>query len=111
MRARSKTIWICSVFLVAAGAFLFWFYGRTHDGGIRESCMNNLRQIDGAKHSWSLESRKATNDVTHWEDIRPYLGRGTVGEILVCPNGGIYILGRVGESPRCSIGGLEHTLP
>jgi hypothetical protein len=69
------------------------------------ACVNNLRQLDGAKRQWELENRKTTNDVPTLEDLRPYLLR-----TLVCPQGGIYRPGRVGELPRCSVGGT-HTMP
>jgi len=64
------------------------------------ACVNNLRQINGAKQSWALENRKITNDIVTWGDIHPYLK-----PTLVCPQGGTYTLGRVGELPRCSVGG------
>lgn len=69
------------------------------------ACVNNLRQLDGAKESWRLENHKTLNDTPRWEDLLPYLRKKPV-----CPQGGTYILGRVGEPPRCSLGGT-HTLP
>ncbi len=69
------------------------------------ACVNNLRQLDGAKQMWALESQKTSNDVPAWSDVRPYLKPG-----LCCPQGGVYVLGRAGEPPRCSLGGT-HTLP
>jgi hypothetical protein len=74
------------------------------------ACINNLRQIESAKQQWALENGKTANDVPSWDDIRPYIGRGEKGEMPQCPQGGSYILGRIGESPKCSIGGPSHTL-
>jgi hypothetical protein len=34
-------------------------------------CINNLRQIDGAKQQWALEKQKGTNDVPSATDISP----------------------------------------
>jgi hypothetical protein len=68
-------------------------------------CINNLRQIDGAKQQWALEKQKGTNDVPSVSDISAYLHQ----EIPKCPVGGVYTLGQVGGSPRCSIAG--HVLP
>src|SRR6201989_400484 len=51
----------------------------------QNACINNLRQIDGAKQQWALEKRAsqtATPDIT---DIQPYLGRGTNGSAPTCP--------------------------
>jgi competence protein ComGC len=75
------------------------------------ACVNNLRIIQGAKEQWALEHHKTTNDTPTLEDLKPYMGRGEEGEIPVCPDGGIYSPGRVGEPPKCSIGGLGHSLP
>jgi hypothetical protein len=74
------------------------------------SCINQLRQIDAAKQQWAIENKKTTNDVPTWNDIRPYIGHGVDGEILRCPAGGQYVLGHVGDPPKCSIGGEDHTL-
>jgi hypothetical protein len=64
-----------------------------------ENCIDNLRQIAGAKRSWMLERNKATNDVVAWDDIRPYFKEVPP----TCPSGGTYTVGRVGELPACSI--------
>jgi hypothetical protein len=72
----------------------------------RNTCINNLRLIDGAKQQWALEKDKSTNDVPTWEDIQPFLGSK---ETPHCPKGGEYTIGSVNEPPRCSISG--HQLP
>ena len=68
-------------------------------------CIDNLRQINGAKQTWALENHKGTNDVVTWENIRQY----TLYKFQ-CPKGGTYILGKVGEKPRCSFDKM-HVLP
>ena len=70
------------------------------------SCINHLRQIEGAKHSWALEHKKADADLVAWKDLLPYLKNGTRPW---CPRGGIYRIGRVDEEPKCSYRG--HELP
>lgn len=72
----------------------------------RNTCINNLRMIDGAKQTWALENNKTASDVPSWSDLRPYLGRRGNPK---CPQGGEYVIGSVGEKPRCSIPG--HELP
>lgn len=72
-------------------------------------CINNLRLIDSAKQQWALENKKQTTDTPTMEDLKPYLGRGPNGELPVCPSGGSYTVGTVGEPPKCSIPG--HALP
>jgi chromosome segregation ATPase len=69
-------------------------------------CINNLRQIDGAKQQWALENRKTAEAVPNAQDLAPYL-RGNA--IPPCPSGGGYTLNAVSLLPTCSIPG--HTLP
>jgi hypothetical protein len=74
------------------------------------ACINNLRQLDGAKQQWALEKGMSTNDVPSWNDLLPYLGPGDSASKPCCPEGGAYILRRVGELPTCSIGGGSHSI-
>jgi hypothetical protein len=75
------------------------FVRATHETAQNE-CINNLRQIDGAKQEWALETGK-TNGIVTENDIKPYLINGKLPK---CPTGGTYIIGNVGEEPKCSIG-------
>ena len=70
----------------------------------QNACINNLRQIDGAKNEWALEKGKKAGDVPTKEDLLPYLRSWPV-----CPQGGTYTIGAVNEKPTCSIPG--HQLP
>jgi hypothetical protein len=70
-----------------------------------ESCINNLRQIEGATEQWALEQHKTTNDTPSWEEVCVHLKGGRPA----CPEGGTYTLGRLGTSPRCSH--PKHRLP
>jgi type II secretory pathway pseudopilin PulG len=67
-------------------------------------CINNLRQIDGAKQQWALENHKTSSDTPTKADLLPYLRRWPV-----CPQGGTYNIGSMVETPTCSIPG--HKLP
>ena len=69
------------------------------------ACLNNLRQVDAAKTQWALENRKKTGDVPTAQDLKPYLKNGV---LPVCPAGGTYAIGAVGDDPTCSI--PQHTL-
>ena len=86
---------------------------RARNTSASNACVNNLRQLDGIKQQWAMDNSKTTNDVPTWEAIRPYLPRfeqeaKPIGP--VCPQGGTYSLGRVGDRPTCSTGGPGHTL-
>jgi hypothetical protein len=67
-------------------------------------CINNLRMLEEGKAQWAEEHKKTNGAAVTWADVLPYIGRGN-GQIPKCPDGGIYTLGRVGETPTCSIPG------
>jgi hypothetical protein len=75
----------------------------------QNACINNLRQIDAAKLQWALENRKYNTDTPTMKDLQPFLVGGRNGKFPVCPGGGVYTIGTVGEKPACSIPG--HELP
>lgn len=70
------------------------------------NCINNLRQIDGAKQQWALEHSKPANTLVSEVNITAYLPGNT---LPVCPAGGTYTLNPVGVAPTCSVPG--HQLP
>ncbi len=74
-------------------------------------CVNNLRNIAAAKEQWRLDHRKPTYESPNWSDILPYMGVGIAGQMPHCPDGGVYTIGGLGETPKCSIGGQGHVLP
>jgi hypothetical protein len=76
----------------------------------KNSCVNNLRQIEGAKAEWAAANKKSTNAVPTEADLRPLIKLHVAKGFLVCPAGGTYTIGAVGETPKCSIGGQSHTL-
>jgi general secretion pathway protein G len=68
------------------------------------SCIDNLRQIDGAINEWALENGKHNGDPVTFEDIKPYIKLNSSGEIPSCPVGGKYTITVVGQKPTCSLG-------
>jgi len=70
------------------------------------ACINNLRQLDGAKQQWALENRKTEAAVPTEQEVAVYLKDNTVPK---CPGGGAYALNSVAAHPTCSIQG--HALP
>jgi len=75
-------------------------------GAIKDSdvCIDNLGQIEAAKHKWYSEQHKTTNDVPTMADLAKYMNG-----VPKCPSGGTYTIGPVGKNPTCSIKG--HELP
>lgn len=62
--------------------------------------------IDGAKGSWALEHHKLTSDIPSDADLFGEVSY--IREKPVCPGGGVYTIGSIGEKPRCSVPG--HTI-
>jgi flagellar biosynthesis GTPase FlhF len=67
------------------------------------ACINNLRQIEGAKQTWALENKKTAASIPTAADIAPYLRGGVFN--LACPAGGTYTLNGLTAVPTCSIPG------
>ena len=76
-------------------------------------CINNLRQLDGAKQTWALEKNKGPSDTPTEDDIKPYIKLNSDGRLPACPAGGSYTLGPLAESPTCSLSSAipPHKLP
>jgi prepilin-type N-terminal cleavage/methylation domain-containing protein len=49
------------------------------------TCIQNLKQIDGAKQQWALESKAASSATPNLQNIQVYMGRGTASTAPVCP--------------------------
>src|SRR6266540_1901806 len=110
MSKNTKVRVIVAVFLVVISAPFIRAFFIARSTPSAAPCINNLRVIQSAKDQWMLENSKATNAVPMWDAIRPYFPSAWTNGGPVCPQGGTYTLGRVGEPPTCSIGGRQHTV-
>jgi hypothetical protein len=72
----------------------------------RDTCIANLRSIQVAKAQWALENGKTAADIPTEQDLIIYLPNSV---FPVCPAGGSYTIGAIGNAPTCSITG--HVLP
>src|SRR5436190_21868950 len=94
--ARKIVLGIACVGLIVSVGYV---YRERHRSAV-SNCLNGLRQIDGAKQSWALEHNRQAKDIPSWADL---VGEGKyMREAPVCPQGGSYAIGPVGEVPRCS---------
>jgi len=75
----------------------------------KNACINNLRQLDGAKQQWALEQKQLSTASPAQADIQPYLGRGSAGTYPLCPASGVYTIGIVSVPPSCNV--ALHVLP
>ncbi|WCJ61048.1 prepilin-type N-terminal cleavage/methylation domain-containing protein [Fontisphaera persica] len=73
----------------------------------KNACVNNLRQIDGAKEQWALENGKKGTDTPGDGDL---FGDGKyIKQKPTCPANGTYTIGDMQTKPKCSV--TDHTLP
>jgi hypothetical protein len=68
----------------------------------RNTCINFLRQIDGAKQQWALEKNQTDDAVPTVRNLLPYLKDGV---FPACPDDGTYSMNAVDEFPGCSVPG------
>ena len=73
------------------------------------ACINNLRQIDGAKNQWALETGQLDNATPANSDITPYIKLNKNSSIPPCPAKGTYSLRDMTTSPTCTV--ANHVLP
>jgi prepilin-type N-terminal cleavage/methylation domain-containing protein len=75
----------------------------------QSACINNLRQLDGAKQTWALENKAPPTAVPQASAIQPYLGRGNSGTLPTCPADSSstfatsYSLNDLNTAPTCLI--------
>ncbi len=79
----------------------------------KNACINNLRQIDGAKQQWALETKQSSDVTPQYTDISPYLKNA-----ISCPAAGSdttfgssYTMNTVSNAPQCKINATAHVLP
>lgn len=82
---------------------------RARDQSRLRTCVNNLRQVDGAKDQWALEKGKSTAAACDMNDIMPYLKR-TEPQCPVGPTS--YTVNPIGTTPACAtpIVAADHNL-
>ena len=73
----------------------------------KNSCINNLRQIEGAKQQWALEQKMSDTDTPADGVAGLYIKNG----FPKCPTSGTYTTGKVNEDPKCNASAGDHILP
>lgn len=71
---------------------------KARENSRKNACINNLRQIEGAKEQWAMENNKGgaedcdavKNDIDNYIKKTPF-----------CPAGGTYTYGVVNNDPEC----------
>jgi len=79
---------------------------RARRTAVNYSCINNLRMFDSAKEQWAMAEAKNEGAEPVVPEVLQYI-KGAA--MPVCPQGGHYTLGVIGQPPTCSHPG--HALP
>jgi len=95
------TVSVLGLWVIASAVFL-WPPLAPYVGEPANMCMNKLRQIDGAKQQWAIETGHTNGAVVTRADIQKYIRR----DGFQCESGGTYTLGTIGEAPTCSFGSM-----
>jgi hypothetical protein len=64
------------------------------------SCVNNLRQLEGAKEQWQLEHKLTNGSPAIPTEVLQYVKGGVMP---ICPQGGAYTIGSLGSPVACTI--------
>jgi prepilin-type N-terminal cleavage/methylation domain-containing protein len=78
------------------------------------TCINNLRQMDGAIQQWALENKRSATATVSLANITPYIKLNSASSLPPCPANGTYSVTDVSTSPTCSIGNTVtpgHVIP
>ena len=92
------------VFLGLLAAIAVPNFIMARDAAQNNVCRSNLRAIEGAKATWSIEHRQQPDDAVPL-DSDLFGADSFIPVKPVCPAGGVYSLNRVDTSPTCSIHG------
>ncbi len=82
----------------------------------QNACINNLRQIDGAKQEWALENKQNSTATAVATQLQPYMGRGSGGTLPSCPLdtsstfATSYSINVLTTQPTCLISSSNHIL-
>ena len=77
-------------------------FQKSRDATRKNSCINNLRQIDSAKEQWALETNASDTATPGSTDITPYIKGGAMP---TCPSAGTYTISAMGTDPSCDVAG------
>jgi hypothetical protein len=107
MKEPRSMHWIL-ITTVVVGSYLICLalsnFVRTKQENHKNTCIANLRLLEGAKQMWAMENHKTNSDVPTWADLQSFIVRAGVA-LPYCPSGGKYTFGAMSNLPTCSIPG------
>ena len=98
-----------SIFLIPLlAAIAIPNFVRARNTAQKNACINNLRQINGAKQQWALENKKEDTDTPAQAEVSHFI-KGN--QFPLCPAGGTYTINAMNTDPTCSKSADGHWLP
>ena len=76
---------------------------KAREASQKNACIANLKQIDGAKQTWALETKQVSTATPVEADI--YGPTLYIRDTPACPANGAYVLNNVANKPTCNISG------
>jgi hypothetical protein len=100
-RNRRPLILICIFVFIAGAVVIVPNYLRARGTACQNACINNLRQIDGAKEQWALaHDKKPGTPISKADELE--INNYIKGGEPKCPGDGKYSYNDVGMAPTCS---------
>ena len=102
---KMKIRWILIVALIMLGLVVVGHsFVRARNTRAGPPCRNNLMLVDGGKETWAWTKHIPTGTAATVEDILPYV-KGHQMPRCHWGKTNEYVIGRVGEEPRCPVHG------
>jgi hypothetical protein len=99
-----------SVFLLLAGMSIPSFIP-ARPASQRNACIANLKSLQEAKLTWAKVNGKTSADLPTEADL---MNTNSPDNVIrhwpICPGGGKYTIGSVGERPTCTLSSKRHVL-
>jgi prepilin-type N-terminal cleavage/methylation domain-containing protein len=90
------------------------YYVKARGNAQLQTCVNNLRQYDGATQQYALENKLPSTAAYSLDVLKPYIKLDSQGNLPACPASGQYSAGAtVTNPPTCSLSSSSpaHKLP
>src|SRR5215204_4997677 len=104
MKKVSLVVLIAVGFVFAFGAYRFYRSARVKAS---QPCWSKLVYIGAAKDQWAAETSATSGAPVTVEIILPYLRSMPTCHVA----GATYIIGKIGEEPRCTVHGTVSHFP
>jgi Mg-chelatase subunit ChlD len=104
-KPRRSMDWLAPWAAAAVVAIFFGYiaipnFAKSRTTGKKNSIVNNLRLLDGAKQQWAIENHKSGDAEPTLADLGPYLGRDGRDVKLGSIAGETYVPGKLSEAPK-----------